>query len=410
MEATLKTFNWLAPFQDKLPETPFYLYSEQRLEELWHVFSSGIKNSELPIRLHFPTKTNHNPEVLSFFRTKGCGADVVSGYELEFCLKNSFKGEDILFSSSGKSNAELELAIKNNLKMICIESRSEFTRLRKLCKEHGKVANVSFRVNPNVDAETHPYISTGLYGHKFGIDLELAIPLFEEASRSPELNLIGISTHIGSQVTKVSIFDETLKQLLDFTLRLAEKGIKLQILDLGGGLGIDYKSPNKIAAFEAYTKTLCDAAKEWKEIAAPNAHIITECGRALCAQAGVIVTKLIATKKTPYKNFAIVDVSMTELMRPCLYQSEHLFERVSPHSEKKSIEWQIAGPVCETTDVLVKSYMESELEEGEVFLVQQAGAYGYVMANNYNLRPLPAEWWISSDGKAKESRARRPFF
>lgn len=406
----LKPINWLSAFKEKLPETPFYAYSESRLTELWEMFHNDLESSAVPIKLHFPVKANNNPHLLNFYKNRNAGLDVVSGYELEFALNLGFSGDQIIFSGSGKTDQELKIALDANIKMICIESHSEFNRLKKLCQKHSKRARISFRVNPNVDAETHPYISTGLHNHKFGIEFENALNLYKEAKDSKEFDIVGLSSHIGSQIQKLSVYDETLEQLIDFSKKLNALDIKLQILNVGGGLGINYTQPELAPPFAQYSKFLKNAASEWKKLSTGDSHIISECGRALCAQAGIIVTKIIAIKKSPYKNFAIVDLSMTELMRPCLYQSEHFFKRVSESENSEQIEWQIAGPVCETTDVLVKKYHSSELSEGELFLVNQAGAYGFVMANHYNLRPTPSEWWINSQNKAIESRPRKSLY
>jgi len=409
-ELKFQTHQILEDFHGKLPATPFYYYREALLEEIWMNFSKAFENSCLPVEARFPLKANNNRDVLQFFFKHGGGADVVSGGELKLALELGVSPKKIIFSGVGKSDDELRLAVSSEIGMLCIESRSEILRLEKICQELGKKARIAFRVNPNVDAKTHPYISTGLHDHKFGLEIPEALNLYKHVLESKYLRAWGLSIHIGSQIRDLKVYDEAAKEVLDFAQTLKELGARLKILDLGGGLGIDYSQPLLMADFVNYAKVFESSAHRWQELfGAEETMLLTECGRALVAQCGFLVTHVIATKHGKTQSFAILDASMTELMRPSLYQSEHPAFRLKEKKETPLRKWQFVGPVCESADILIKSVELGDIEEGEAFVFYGAGAYGYVMSNQYNARSIPAEWWAPTEGSPKCSRERRPF-
>lgn len=405
-----ETAQILKDFQGKLPPTPFYFYKEDILQDVWENFSSAFQNTCLPVESRFPLKANNNRHVLEFFFKRGGGADVVSGGELRLALEQGVAPEKIIFSGVGKSDEELRLAVNSEIGMLCIESRSEILRLERICRDLGKKARIAFRVNPNVDAKTHPYISTGLHDHKFGLEIPEALSLYKHVLDSKFLRAWGLSMHIGSQIRDLKVYDEAANEVLDFAQTLKELGARLKVLDLGGGLGIDYSQPLVMADFSNYAKVFETSARRWQELyGAEETMLLTECGRALVAQCGFLVTHVIATKHGKTQSFAILDASMTELMRPSLYQSEHPAFRLEQKSETPSRKWQFVGPVCESADILIKSVELGDIDEGEAFVFYGAGAYGYVMSNQYNARSIPAEWWAPTEGAPQCSRERRPF-
>ncbi len=398
--------NW-KNFIPSKAKTPFYIYSESVLETLWASFEKNVLNIIPDLHLHFAMKANNNPDVLSFFKSKGVGLDLVSYYEADLAKKFGFDPRQCVFSGVGKSTEELERAVDENIFLINIESRSEYTRLSKIAAQKQKKVSISFRVNPDVDAKTHPYIATGLFEHKFGLDFESALNLFKEAHQDPWLVCKGISLHIGSQLFQLEALDQAITLSLQLARELKGLGLNLKYLDVGGGLGVNYKEISKIPNFKNYGEILSKHSNSWKELFGKEAHLVSECGRSLCAQAGILVTEVIGLKSNQKKNFAIVDASMTELMRPALYQAEHPMIAIT--SETQQITYDVVGPVCESSDVLAKGYSLPKLQEGEHILIMGCGAYGYVMANHYNGRPLPEEWWLNKSNSARLSRAREAF-
>lgn len=388
-------------------KTPFYIYSESVLERLWESFEKNVLKIVPDLHLHFAMKANNNPDVLAFFRSKGVGLDLVSYYEAELAKKFGFNPTQCVFSGVGKSTEELERAVDENIFLINIESRSEYKRLSKIAAQKQKKVSISFRVNPDVDAKTHPYIATGLFEHKFGLDFESALELFKEAHQDPWLLCQGISLHIGSQLFQLEALDQAITLSLQLAKELKALELNLKFLDVGGGLGVNYKEINKIPNFKNYGEILSKHSKSWKELFGKEAHLVSECGRSLCAQAGILVTEVIGLKSNQKKNFAIVDASMTELMRPALYQAEHPMIAIT--SETQEMIYDVVGPVCESSDVLARGYTLPKLHEAQHILIMGCGAYGYVMANHYNGRPLPEEWWLSNGNEARLSRAREAF-
>ena len=404
----------ISPFKnvwgDSVPPTPFYAYGEKQLTELAEGFEHITTNRVFPapLHLHFAMKSNHNPHLLKFFKERGIGVDLVSGGELKWAQRMGFAPEDMVFSGVGKTDTELEQALRAGVAMINAESAYELERISQLAQKLNCKAFVSLRVNPDVDAKTHPYISTGLSEHKFGVGMDEAFSLYKKWSSSPHLSWRGVSLHIGSQLMELEVLGEAIQKVLHFAEELKNAGIRLEVLDVGGGLGVDYKKPNTPPPFEKYGIVLQMASQAWYELQGAGAQIYSECGRALVAQAGYLVTRVIGTKRNGKKEFALVDASMSELLRPALYQAWHPVEFWEPSKDvlaRPKKVYDIAGPVCESSDVIAFARELPELHAGDLLVIGCAGAYGYVMSSTYNARPLPAEWWISRDDAAILSRA-----
>lgn len=384
---------------DDLPATPFYLYSEQRLEDLFQAFEKSVAASG--VHLHFALKSNNHPGVLEFFRKRGAGLDLVSGGEYQIARKNGFAAQDLIFSGVGKSRAELTLALRERISMIIVESRSELETLLEIAASEKTRAPIALRVNPDVDAKTHPYITTGLFENKFGVDFEEAEALYRLAHKNSWADLRGISVHIGSQMLDLSALESALSKTIDFCERLQKESISLQVLDVGGGLGIPYGQPLDYPPFEIYGDILTRAAQRWKQLQGAESTCYCEIGRALVAQAGFLITRVIRSKNNAQKNFVIVDASMTELLRPALYQAQHpisLWKRAKPSSLTQEQVVDVVGPVCESADFLGRSRLLPVLNEDDILRIECAGAYGAVLASQYNGRPLPREWWWPKNG------------
>ncbi|MBS1983451.1 MAG: diaminopimelate decarboxylase [Bdellovibrionales bacterium] len=399
---------WRGP----VPPTPFYAYSEQQLADLWSGLARATPAERLavPFRLHFAMKSNANPHVLQHFAARGAGVDLVSGGELDLALRTGFAPRDMVFSGVGKTNDELRLAVERDVGLINCESRGEVERLAAVARAAGKTARISLRVNPDVDARTHPYISTGLSEHKFGVSMNEGWEIYRLAAAQRELRVSGLSVHIGSQLMHLDVLGEALDKTLDFARKLKGAGIGVNTLDMGGGLGVDYQHPLRLPPFEVYGQTAARAAREWLELQGPGSQMISECGRAVVAQAGFLVTRVIGLKQNGNKKFAIVDASMSELMRPSLYQAWHPIDFWGDARSRTRATYDVVGPVCESADVLGLGRELPELKEGDLLVIGCAGAYGYVMASHYNARPLPAEWWMPKTGPAIISRpARAPW-
>ncbi len=389
--------------------TPFYLYTERHLETLWSAYQESLGAEVKFVHTHFALKSNTNPDVLKFFLSKNCGVDLVSGFELEVAKSSGFASSDMIFSGVGKSRGELRSALKARVDLIVVESEGELQRLEECCAELGTQAQIAFRVNPDVDAKSHPYISTGLHEHKFGIDFNEAQKLATRLKSSPHLKMNGISVHIGSQMLDLSALASALKLTLDFAKELKVQGHSLKILDVGGGLGVPYSEPQKLPPFSAYGKLVAQTTREWQALQGSEALVYNELGRALVAQAGFLVTRVLGTKSTLKKNFLIVDASMTELLRPALYQAVHPMGPLRAKNLGEQKNFDVVGPVCESSDVLGRDRSFTSPQENDFFVIEGVGAYGYVMASHYNCRPIPAEYFLNKSGQLLLSRAPRLF-
>lgn len=360
--------------------TPFYLYSAATLTQHFQAFDGAF--SDVRHQTCFAVKSCSNLAILRLFASLGGGADIVSGGELYRALHAGVDPKKIVYSGVGKSREEIRAALTAGILMLNVESVQELGAIQAVAAELKVQAPVSFRVNPDVDPKTHAYISTGLAKNKFGIPIEEAVQVYLTAREMPNITVIGVSCHIGSQLTEVSPFVESLRKVKRFIGRLAEKGIIISILDLGGGLGIRYNQETPPHPMEY-------AAAIKKEMAGLNCTLILEPGRVLVGNAGILVTKVLYTKAGT-KKFIIVDAGMNDLARPSLYGAHHSM-LLANREESATEEADVVGPICETGDFLAKEKQVPPARSGDLVAVMSAGAYGFSMSSNYNSRPRVAE-------------------
>jgi len=373
--------------------TPLYIYSKKALTEAYQAYDRACidPKGQRRARIHYAMKANSNLAVIDCFQKLGAGFDLVSGGELARALAVGADPKSLVFAGVGKSANEIAQALKAGVKCINVESIAELHKINHVALEINCRAPISLRVNPDVDAQTHPYISTGLKGNKFGIAYHEVLKTYREAALLSQIDIVGIDCHIGSQITSSAPYLDALDKVLDLVAQLKKEGIEIHHLDLGGGLGISYgnETPPDITDF---TNTLLDyvAERGFKHL-----DVVLEPGRSLVGNAGVLLTQVEYLKPGAEKNFCIVDAAMTELMRPALYEAYHAIVPVQ-HKAIKSITYDIVGPVCESGDWLGKDRALA-IEEGDVLAILSAGAYGFVMASNYNTRPRPAEVMVDGD-------------
>ena len=375
--------------------TPCYVYSRATLERHWHVFDQALKNHRHLIC--YAVKANSNLAVLNVLARLGSGFDIVSGGELERVLRAGGQPNQIVFSGVGKTVAEIRRALEIGIRCFNVESAVELLRLNQIAGEMGTKAPISLRVNPDVDANTHPYISTGLKQNKFGIDIDIAPEVYAHATTLPHLQVTGIACHIGSQLTEVTPFVDALQRIIALLIKLNNSGIQLQHIDIGGGLGIRYRHetpPEPEEYIQALNQVLGNLPYE----------IILEPGRAIVGNAGILLTRVEYLKNTAAKNFAIVDAAMNDLIRPVLYDAWQEILPVQPRTEQIEQVYDIVGPICETGDFLGKDRLLA-LQEGDLLAIRSAGAYGFVMSSNYNSRHRVPE--IMVDGKQMKVVRRR---
>jgi len=367
--------------------TPCYVYSRATLERHWHAFDNAFAGR--PHLVCYAVKANSNIGLLNVLARLGSGFDIVSVGELERVLAAGGDPGKIVFSGVGKREDELRRALQVGIRCFNVEVAGELDRLNRIAGELGVKAPVSLRVNPDVDAQTHPYISTGLKENKFGIDIALALSEYERAAALPHLEVVGVDCHIGSQLTGTGPFLDALERVLALTVELEKRGIHLHHLDLGGGLGIRYRDeepPQPYELAEAVNERLKDAPYE----------ILVEPGRAIAGNAGILLTRVEYLKSNSVKNFAIVDAAMNDLLRPALYKAWQAILPVIEGGRGEMKTWDIVGPVCETGDFLGKD-RELAIREGDLLAVRSAGAYGFSMSSNYNSRPKAAEVMVDGD-------------
>ena len=367
--------------------TPLYVYSRATLERHWHAFDKSV--GEHPHLVCYAVKANSNIGVLNTLARLGSGFDIVSGGELERVIAAGGNPAKIVFSGVGKTEAEIKRALELKIKCFNVESEPELERLNKVASEMDVIAPVSLRINPDVDAKTHPYISTGLRDNKFGIAFDRAPHVYKLASTLPHLEVKGIDCHIGSQLTAIEPFIDATDRLLALIDNLVEQGIQIKHLDVGGGLGVIYRDELPPQPSE-YAKALLSRLSNHQDL-----ELIFEPGRAIAANAGILLTKVEFLKHTEHKNFAIIDAAMNDLIRPVLYQAWQDIVPVVPR-EGEAKTYDLVGPICETGDFLGKD-RSLTLEAGDLLAVRSAGAYGFVMSSNYNTRTRAAE--IMVDGE-----------
>lgn len=361
--------------------TPCYVYSRATLERHWQAFDRALSGHDHLVC--YAVKANSNLAVLQVLAALGSGFDIVSGGELERVLRAGGEPSKIVFSGVGKKAEEMQRALEIGIRCFNVESRSELQRLNDVAGKCGKNAPVSLRVNPDVDAKTHPYISTGLRDNKFGIAIDQSLEVFQAAADCPNLHITGVDCHIGSQLTALEPFVDSLRRMLVLVERLHAVGIELQHIDLGGGLGIRYSETDNPPQPAQYAQAVLEQLGDWP------LEILIEPGRAIAGNAGVLLTRVEYIKQTESRNFAIVDAAMNDLARPALYDAWHDIVPVQTRPGETTV-YDIVGPVCETGDFLGKD-RALNLAEGDLLAVRAAGAYGFTMSSNYNSRPRAAE-------------------
>ena len=374
--------------------TPCYVYSKASLESAYERFKAGFTGTDHLIC--FAVKANPNIGILNLFARLGAGFDIVSGGELARVLEAGGDPAKIVFSGVGKTEAEMRAALEAGIFCFNVESDAELERLNRVATSLNKVAPVSLRVNPNVDAKTHPYISTGLKNNKFGVAYESAFALYQHAAQLPNIEVHGVDCHIGSQLTELSPFLDAFDRVLALVDQLTEAGIHVKHIDAGGGIGICYDDETP-PDFSVYAKAMLEKLGNRK------VKLVFEPGRALVGNAGLLLTKVEYLKETEAKNFAIVDAAMNDLMRPALYDAYHNILAVKPKKTQGKV-YEIVGPVCESGDFLGHDRTLS-LAEGDLLAIMSAGAYGMSMSSNYNTRPRAAEVMVDGD-KSYLIRAR----
>lgn len=369
--------------------TPLYVYSKKAVLEAYQAYSDSF--AEIDHQICYAVKANSNLAVLKVLAEAGAGFDLVSSGELARVLAAGADPSKIVFSGVGKTVAEMKAALQAGIGCFNVESLSELDTLNAVAAELQMKAPISIRVNPDVDAKTHPYISTGLKDNKFGISHDVAINAYKHADSLEHLNIVGIDCHIGSQLTEIDPFVAALDKVCELIESLKQEGIELEHVDLGGGLGVIYID-EQVAEVSEFANALLPKLKQL------GLKVFFEPGRSIVANAGVLLTKVEVLKPTEHKNFAIVDAAMNDLIRPALYQAEMAVIPMSsdPKVGTEEQSWDIVGAVCETGDFLAKKRLLS-LAVGDILAITGAGAYGFVMSSNYNSRPRPAEVMVSGD-------------
>ncbi len=367
--------------------TPAYVYSRKTIERHWHAFNDAL--GDHPHLVCYAVKANSNLAILNLLARMGSGFDIVSGGELQRVIRAGGDPGKVVFSGVGKSEQEIRLALEAGIRCFNCESESELERINHVATQMDRMAPVSIRVNPDVDAETHPYISTGLKENKFGVDIDDAIRVYQKAAAMTHIDIHGIDCHIGSQLTSLDPFLDALDRVLALADRLRESGINIRHLDLGGGLGVRYRD-------EAPPEPADYAAALLERLRNTDYEILMEPGRAIMANAGILLMTVEYLKHTEHKNFAIVDTAMNDNMRPALYSA---WQEIIPAETREACPtraYDIVGPVCETGDFLGKDRMIN-VEQGDVLVMRSAGAYGSTMSSNYNTRPRAVELMADGD-------------
>ena len=364
-------------------QTPFYYYDSEVLRTTLSAINSEIQKHEGFV-VHYAIKANANPGVLRLIREAGLGADCVSGGEIEAALKAGFASNKIVYAGVGKSDWEINLGLDKDIFSFNVESIPELEVINQLARLKGKVAKVAFRINPNVGAHTHANITTGLAENKFGIAMQDMETVIERATQMENVKFVGLHFHIGSQILDMGDFEALCNRINDLQTQLENHHIRVGNINVGGGLGIDYQHPNRVPVpgFKSYFDTY---AKKLKLRPGQTLHF--ELGRAVVAQCGSLIARTLYIKEGTHKKFCIIDAGMTDLIRPALYQAYHKIENIS--SEEPLEAYDVVGPICESSDVFAKQIDLNRAHRGDLIAIRSAGAYGEIMASQYNCRKLP---------------------
>jgi diaminopimelate decarboxylase len=395
--------NFLVEELSKQYGTPLYIYSKNQILKNYREINQPLVNSKLDFLNCYAIKANSNPEILKILSEEGAGAEISSGGELYLSLKFGYLRNKITYTGVGKTDDEIEYALKENIFNFTVESLQEIQVISELAHRMSVIARISIRVNPDINANTHPYITTGMKENKFGIDSKDIIDVFKKAFHLPNIDIIGIHSHIGSQITDVEPYIEAVEYLGKLIKKLEALGINIRYLNFGGGFGVQYKNvlthryiPQEEDEIKKYATLGEHIESVINLLSAMNKKLIIEPGRSLVADAGILVGEVLYTKVGELKKFVITDTGMNDLMRPCLYQAYH---QLVPLTLKDSgfEKVDIVGPVCETSDFLATGRTIQKMERGDMFAVMTTGAYGYSLSSNYNARVRPAEILVDGD-------------
>ena len=370
---------------DKLEriQTPFYYYDAELLRNTLRVINDEARKHE-GFCVHYAVKANANPRILRIIREAGLGADCVSGGEIEASIKAGFPSSKIVYAGVGKADWEINLGLDNDIFCFNVESIPELEVINQLAAQKGKTARVAFRLNPNVGAHTHANITTGLAENKFGIDMRDMLTVMDTARRMDHIKVVGLHFHIGSQILDMSDFQALCNRINELQLELERHQMTVEHINVGGGLGIDYQHPNRVPVpdFRAYFNTYAKTLK-----LRPGQTLHFELGRSVVGQCGTLITRTLYIKEGAVKRFCIVDAGFTDLIRPALYQAYHKIENISSEEPKEA--YDVVGPICESTDVFAKHTDLNRCHRGDLLAIRSAGAYGEIMASQYNCRQLP---------------------
>ena len=364
--------------------TPFYYYDLNVLRSTLNILKKESEN--YGYKIHYAIKSNHNPRILKTISSYGFGADCVSGNEIAAAIEAGFDPSEIVFAGVGKTDKEIELALNAGIFCFNCESMPEIEVINALAAQQNKLARIALRINPNVDAHTHKYITTAVEESKFGINITDLDEVVSKLGELKNVKLTGMHFHVGSQITKMSVFKDLCTKLNELQQWFSSKGIFLEAVNVGGGLGIDYENPSKFPPFEEYFSLFKEHIK-----LLPGQTLHIEPGRSISGQCGSLISRVVFVKKSNSTQFAIIDAGMTDLIRPALYQAHHKIENLS--SKGTLCRYDVVGPVCESSDVFAKSIELPETQRGDIIAIRSAGAYGEAMASRYNLRNLPASYF-----------------
>ena len=375
-------------FQDT--RTPFYYYDTQLLRETLKTINEE-SGKHANYHVHYAVKANANQKILHIISQYGLGADCVSGGEIKAALEAGFPADSIVYAGVGKSDWEIELGLQNDIACFNVESIAELEVINDLAQKHGKKARVAFRINPNIGAHTHANITTGLAENKFGIAMQDMDKVIDEAQTKANVEVVGLHFHIGSQILDMGDFKALCNRINDLQSQLAKRNVFVKNINVGGGLGVSYDNPDRepIPDFKDYFNTYATHLRLRND---QQLHF--ELGRSVVAQCGSLITRLLYVKHGSYKQFAIVDAGMTDLIRPALYQALHKIQNIS--SDEPDETYDVVGPICESSDVFAKAIDLNKCHRGDLLAIRSAGAYGEIMASGYNCRPLP-EGYISEE-------------
>jgi len=373
-----KLNNYLEKFRE-LP-TPFYFYDLDILRDTLDIIKG--ESEKYGIKIHYAIKANSNPRILQLISSYGFGADCVSMNEIERAISTGFKPNEIVFAGVGKADKEIVAALETQISLFNCESIAEIEVINSIAIKHSLIANIALRINPNIEAHTHKYITTGIEESKFGINIQDLKDVVSLISKLKNINLKGIHFHVGSQIDRMSVFTELCKKINELQKWFSSQNIELKILNVGGGLGIDYANPEKMPEFQQYF-SLLNKLVEFNN----SQEMHAEPGRSVVAQCGSLISKVLYIKKGVKTRFVIIDAGMTDLIRPALYQAVHKIENLS--SDGNIFRYDIVGPICESSDTFAKDTELNETSRGDIIAIRSAGAYGEVMASRYNLRDLP---------------------